>query len=421
MSSIKTSTNPHLNNSSSFDVERVRRDFPILSREVHGKPLVYLDNGASSQKPRVVVESVRDAYESYYSNVHRGAHYLSQRSTDSYEEARETVARFINAPSEKNIIFTSSVTESINLVAATWGKKFLKAGDEVILSEMEHHANIVPWHMLREECGIKLMFVPVTDAGDFQLNKFEQLLNANTRLIAITECSNVLGTMVPIKRLVEIAHSRGVPVLVDGAQGVVHHSVDVQALDCDFYGFTGHKLYGPSGIGVLYGKTEILESMPPYQGGGDMIEHVTLDHVTYNKPPYRFEAGTPPIVQAIGLSAAIKYVERLGMESIFNHEQDILGYANQQLTEVEGLQIFGTSENKAAIMSFIVHGLHSFDLAAILDREGIATRVGQHCAEPLMDRFGVEGMVRASFGLYNRRKDVDSLVFAIEKAKGMLL
>jgi len=408
------------NSTCDFNVERVRQDFPILSREIYGKPLVYLDSGASAQKPRVVVEAVREAYESYYSNVHRGAHYLSQRSTDAYEEARATVARFINAPSEKNIVFTSSVTESINLVAATWGRNFLKAGDEVILSEMEHHANIVPWHMLREECGIKLVFAPITDAGDFRLENFEVLLSANTKLVAITECSNVLGTMVPIKQLVEIAHSHGVPVLVDGAQGVVHHPVDVQALDCDFYGFTGHKLYGPSGIGVLYGKTETLESMPPYQGGGDMIEHVTFNHVTYNTPPYRFEAGTPPIVQAIGLSAAIKYVEGLGMENIHNHERDVLSYANQQLAKVEGVRIFGTAPNKAAILSFLVDELHAFDVAAVLDRQGVATRVGQHCAEPLMERLGVEGMVRASFGLYNRRQDVDDLVVAIEKAKGLL-
>ena len=403
-----------------YDVERVRQDFPILSREVYGKPLVYLDSGASAQKPHVVIDAVREVYENYYSNVHRGAHYLSQRSTDTYEEARETVARFINAPSDKNIVFTSSVTESINLVANTWGEKYLNAGDEIIISEMEHHANIVPWHMVCKKKGTKLRVVPITDTGEFRLEDFEALLNAKTKLVAITQCSNVLGTRVPIKRLVEMAHAQSVPVLVDGAQGIVHQPVDVQDLDCDFYGFTGHKLYGPTGIGVLYGKSEILESMPPYQGGGDMIARVSFDGITYAEPPHRFEAGTPPIVQAIGMSAAIKYVENLGMENIRAHEKGLLDYANQRLAEIEGFRFFGTAVDKAAIISFLVDGLHPFDVAAILDRQGIATRVGQHCAEPLMDRLGIEGTVRASFALYNRREDVDALVAAIEKAMEML-
>ncbi len=408
------------NSTAAFDVEKVRADFPILTREIYGKPLVYLDSGASAQKPRVVIDAVRDAYESYYSNVHRGAHYLSQRATDAYEEARSAVARFINAPSDKNIVFTSSVTESINLVAQTWGRKFLQAGDEVVVSEMEHHANIVPWHMICEEKGAVLKAVPITDNGDFRIEDFEATLSDKTKLVAITEISNVLGTRVPIKRVVEIAHARGIPVLVDGAQGIVHQGVDVQDLDCDFYGFTGHKLYGPSGIGVLYGKSEVLESMPPYQGGGDMIERVSFDGITYAPPPERFEAGTPPIVQAIGLGAAIRYVEGLGMDNIHAHEQGLLAYANQRLTEIEGFKCFGTAVDKAAIISFGVEGLHPFDVAAILDRQGVAVRVGQHCAEPLMDRMGVEGMVRASFGLYNRREDVDALAAAIEKAKEML-
>ena len=422
MSSMKPMVNPSLGDDTTFayDVERVRQDFPILSREVYGKPLVYLDSGASAQKPHVVIDAVREAYESYYSNVHRGAHYLSQRSTDTYEEARETVARFINAPSDKNIVFTSSVTESINLVANTWGEKYLNAGDEIIISEMEHHANIVPWHMVCKKKGTKLRVVPITDTGEFRLEDFEALLNAKTKLVAITQCSNVLGTRVPIKRLVEMAHAQSVPVLVDGAQGIVHQPVDVQSLDCDFYGFTGHKLYGPTGIGVLYGKSEILKSMPPYQGGGDMIARVSFDDITYAEPPHRFEAGTPPIVQAIGMSAAIKYVEYLGMENIHAHEKGLLDYANQRLAEIEGFRFFGTAVDKAAIISFLVKGLHPFDVAAILDRQGIATRVGQHCAEPLMDRLGIEGTVRASFALYNRREDVDALVAAIEKAMEML-
>ena len=422
MSSMKPMVNPSLGDDTilAYDVERVRQDFPILSREVYGKPLVYLDSGASAQKPHVVIDAVREVYESYYSNVHRGAHYLSQRSTDTYEEARETVARFINAPSDKNIVFTSSVTESINLVANTWGEKYLNAGDEIIISEMEHHANIVPWHMVCKKKGTKLRVVPITDTGEFRLEDFEALLNAKTKLVAITQCSNVLGTRVPIKRLVEMAHAQSVPVLVDGAQGIVHQPVDVQGLDCDFYGFTGHKLYGPTGIGVLYGKSEILESMPPYQGGGDMIARVSFDGITYAEPPHRFEAGTPPIVQAIGMSAAIKYVEDLGMENIHAHEKGLLDYANQRLAEIEGFRFFGTAVDKAAIISFLVEGLHPFDVAAILDRQGIATRVGQHCAEPLMDRLGIEGTVRASFALYNRREDVDALVAAIEKAMEML-
>ena len=408
------------NSTQAYDVEQVRRDFPILARQVHGKPLVYLDNGASAQKPRLVIDAVREAYESYYSNVHRGAHYLSQRSTDAYEEARVIVQRFINAPSDKNIIFTHNVTEAVNLVAATWGRKFLNAGDEVIVTEMEHHANIVPWHMLRVEKGIKLKAVPITQAGEFRIEDFEAALSPNTKLIAVTECSNVLGTRVPIKRVVELAHARGIPVLVDGAQGVVHQKVDVQALDCDFYAFTGHKLYGPSGIGVLYGKAEILDGMPPYQGGGDMIDHVSFDDVTYAEPPHRFEAGTPPIVQAIGLGAAIRYVERLGMDNIHAHEQGLLAYANERLAGIDGFRFIGTAADKAAIVSFLVEGLHPFDVAAVLDRQGVAVRVGQHCAEPLMNRLGVDGTVRASFGLYNNRADVDALVAAIEKAKEML-
>ena len=408
------------NSVSAFDVDKVRADFPILSREVYGKPLVFCDSGASAQKPRVVIDCIREAYESYYSNVHRGAHYLSQRATDAYEEARVIIAKFMNAPSDKNIVITSSVTESINLVAATWGRKFLKEGDEVIVSEMEHHANIVPWQMLREEKGIIIKVAPVRDDGSFHLEDFEACLSSRTKLVAITEVSNVLGTRVPIKELTRIAHERGAKVLVDGAQGIVHQGVDVQALDVDFYGWTGHKLYGPSGVGILYGKADVLESMPPYQGGGDMIARVTFEKTTFQDPPHRFEAGTPPIVQAIGLGAAVKYVEELGMKSIAAHEHGILAYAHQQLADIEGYREVGTVPDKAAIISFLVDGLHPFDVAAVLDRQGVATRVGQHCAEPLMDRMGIEGTVRASFGLYNNRADVDALVAGIRKAKEML-
>ncbi len=408
------------NSTAAFDVEKVRRDFPILSQKVYGKPLVFLDSGASAQKPRAVIDAVRECYETYYANVHRGAYYMSQRSTDAYEEARSTIARFINAGSDDEIVFTSGVTESINLVAATWGRKFLGAGDEVIVTEMEHHANIVPWQLLEQEKGIVLKVMPITDQGEFRIEDFAPLLSARTKLVAITECSNVLGTIVPVKQVIKLAHDKGVPVLLDGAQGVVHRSVDVQDLDVDFYAFTGHKLYGPSGIGVLYGKWDTLNTMPPYQGGGDMIEHVSFKGTTFKEPPHRFEAGTPPIAQAIGLGAAVKYVSALGMDNISAHEQGILAYATKRLNAIEGLKIYGNAAEKAAIFSFTVEGTHPFDLAAILDRSGIAVRVGQHCAEPLMDRLGIEGTVRASFGLYNNRADVDALVAAIEKAKGML-
>lgn len=408
------------NSTSAFDVERVRQDFPILSQEIYGKPLVFLDSGASAQKPRVVIDAVRECYETYYSNVHRGAHYLSQRSTDAYEEARSVIARFINARSEDEVVFTSSVTESINLVASTWGRKFLNEGDEVIVTEMEHHANIVPWQMLEQERGIRLRVVPITDSGEFLLENFEPLLGPKTKLVAIAECSNVLGTMVPVKQVIKLAHARGVPVLLDGAQGIVHRGVDVQDLDVDFYAFTGHKLYGPSGVGVLYGKWDILNGMPPYQGGGDMIERVSFSGTTFKEPPHRFEAGTPPIAQVIGLGAAVKYVSELGMDNISAHEQGLVAYATEQLKAIEGLKIYGEAADKAAIFSFTVEGTHPFDIAAILDRQGVAVRVGQHCAEPLMDRFGIEGTVRASFGLYNNRADVDALVSAIKKARVML-
>ena len=405
---------------SNFDIEAVRKDFPILSSEVYGKPLVFLDSGASAQKPKVVIDCIRDIYESYYANVHRGAHYLSQRSTDAYEEARATIADFMNAPSEKNIVFTSGVTESINLVAATWGRKFLGEGDEVVISEMEHHANIVPWQLLREEKGIVIKIAPIGDDGSFRLEDFQSCLSSRTKLVAVTEISNVLGSRVPVKEVARLAHEYGAKVLIDGAQGIVHQGVDVQELDIDFYGWTGHKLYGPSGVGVLYGKADVLESMPPYQGGGDMIERVSFEKTTFQEPPYRFEAGTPPIAQAIGLGTAVKYVSALGMENIAANEKEVLDYARQRLADIEGFREVGTASDKAGIISFLIDGLHPYDVATILDRQGIATRVGKHCAEPLMDRMGLEGTVRASFGLYNNHSDVDALVHGIMKARLML-
>ena len=403
-----------------LDVEQVRGDFPILKKLIYGKPLVFLDSGASSQKPQAVIDAVAECYKNYYSNVHRGAHFLSQRSTDAYEDARTTVAKFINAPSDKNIIFTSGVTESINLVASSWGRKFLNEGDEVLITEMEHHANIVPWQLLEIEKGISIKVVPISDSGEIILEKFNELLNKKTKLVAITECSNVLGTMLPIKNIVKAAHDVGAIVLVDGAQGIVHRGADVQDLDCDFYGFTGHKLYGPSGVGVLYGKMDLLEKMPPYQGGGDMIDKVSFSGTTFKPPPYKFEAGTPPIAQVIGLGRAIQYFSDLGINKIMCHEKELLDYGTDALNSIKGLKIFGSAPNKAAIFSFVVDGVHPFDLAAILDREGVALRVGQHCAEPLMDRLGIDGTVRASLGLYNNYSDIDALVGGIEKAKRML-
>ncbi len=409
------------NSMAAFDVEQARADFPILSQMVYGKSLVFLDSGASAQKPQVVIDAVRECYETYYSNVHRGAHFLSQRCTDEYEKVRAEIAEFINAPSENNVVITSSVTESINLVAQTWGRKFLKAGDEIIVSEMEHHANIVPWQMLETEIGVKVRATPIDDNGEFLLDSFKELLGPKTKLVAITEVSNVLGTIVPVREVIRLAHEQGALVLLDGAQGIVHQGVDVQDLDCDFYGFTGHKLYGPSGVGVLYGKADVLNSMPPYQGGGDMIEKVSFHGTTFKQPPHRFEAGTPPIAQVIGLGAAIRYVKQLGMENIAAHEQGLLAYATEKMNAVDGVRLVGQAREKAAIISFLIDGAHPFDVAAVLDRQGVATRVGHHCAEPLMDRLGVVGTVRASFGLYNNAADVDRLVAAILKAKELLL
>jgi cysteine desulfurase/selenocysteine lyase len=400
-----------------YDITKIRADFPILSREVHGKPLVYLDNGASAQKPNAVIDAVAHVYSHEYANVHRGLHFLSNATTDAYEKARETVRRFLNAPSVDEIIFTSGTTDAINLVAYGWAMKHLKKGDEIILTQMEHHSNIVPWHFLRERMGIKLVWVPVEDDGSLSLEKFEAAFTRHTKLVAITHMSNVLGTIVSLKEVSRIAHAHGALVMADGSQGAVHLPVDVQDLDVDFYAVTGHKLYGPTGIGALYGKMEHLMAMQPFKGGGEMILDVTEDEVTYAKPPHRFEAGTPPIAQAIGLGAALEYIEGLGREKILAHENDLRDYANEQLSRINSLRVYGTTPNKGAIFSFELKGIHAHDVSMVIDRQGVAVRAGTHCAQPLMQRFGVTSTCRASFGLYNTRAEVDILVEALEKAR----
>jgi len=402
---------------SGYDVEAIRRDFPILSREVYGKPLVYLDNGASAQKPQAVIDMVTHTYSNEYANVHRGLHFLSNAATDAYEKARENVRRFLNASSVDEIVFTKSATEAINTVAYGYGMPNIGEGDEIVLSIMEHHSNIVPWHFIRERQGAKLVWVPVDDQGAFHIEEFEKRLTDRTRLVAITHMSNVLGTVTPIKEIVRIAHARGIPVLVDGSQGAVHLPVDVQDLGCDWYIFTGHKIYGPSGIGVLYGRKEMLEAMRPFQGGGEMIEEVTEDVVTYNHPPHRFEAGTPPIAQAIGLGAAIEYVEKIGRAAILAHEEDLRDYAHQRLREINSLRIFGDAKGKGAIISFELQGIHAHDVSMVIDRAGVAVRAGTHCAQPLLKRFGVTSTCRASFAMYNTRDEIDVLADALEKAR----
>lgn len=400
-----------------FDVERIRADFPILSRDVHGKPLVYLDNGASAQKPRVVLEAIQKAYAEEYANVHRGLHYLSNTATEKFEDARESVRRFINAPSTDQIIFTRNATEAINLVAQSFGGMRIAEGDEIVLTIMEHHSNIVPWHFHRERNGAVIKWAPVSDEGEFLIDEFEKLLTPKTKMVALTHMSNVLGTIVPAREIVRLAHERGIPVLFDGAQAAVHLPVDVQELDCDFYCFTGHKLYGPTGIGVLYGKREHLEIMPPYQGGGEMIGTVETDRITYAKPPHRFEAGTPPIVQAIGLGAALDYVLGIGRDSIKAHEDKVLAYAQQRLGEINSLRMIGTAPGKGSIVSFEMQGAHAHDVSTIIDRSGIAVRAGTHCAEPLLARFGATSTCRASFAMYNTESEVDALAESLIKAQ----
>jgi cysteine desulfurase / selenocysteine lyase len=401
-----------------YDVTKVRQDFPILSRMVHGnKPLVYLDNGASAQKPQSVIDAISQAYSNEYANVHRGLHFLSNAATDAYEAAREKVRRFLNAGSVDEVVFTKSSTEAINAVAYGYGMKEIGEGDEIVLTIMEHHSNIVPWHFLRERKGAKLVWVPVDDDGAFHIEDFEKSLTERTKLIAITHMSNALGTVVPVKDVCRIAKERGIPVLIDGSQSAVHMSVDVRDIDCDWYAMTGHKLYGPSGIGVLYGKMDRLRQMQPFMGGGEMIVDVTQDNVTYNEPPHRFEAGTPPIVQAIGLGYALDYMESLGREAIAAHEADLTAYAHQRLSAINSLRIIGNAPGKGAIFSFELQGLHAHDVSTIIDRRGVAVRAGTHCAQPLLTRFGVTSTCRASFGLYNTREEVDALADALDYAK----
>lgn len=400
-----------------YNIDAIRADFPILHREVHGKPLVYLDNGASAQKPQAVIDSVSHAYSNEYANVHRGLHYLSNAATDAYEAARGKVRRFLNAPSDDTIVFTGGTTEAINLVAYGHAMPSLGEGDEIVLSIMEHHSNIVPWHFLRERQGVKLVWVDCDEDGGLSLEAVEAACTERTKLIAITHMSNVTGTVLPVKDICTMAHARGIKVMIDGSQGAVHMPVDVQDIGCDFYCITGHKLYGPSGIGVLYGTKEALDAMQPFQGGGEMILDVTLDDVTYNEPPHRFEAGTPPIVQAIGLGAALDYMEAIGRGNIADHEADLRDYARQRLREINALRIIGDTQDKGAIFSFELEGIHAHDVSMVIDRSGVAVRAGTHCAQPLLTRFGVTSTCRASFGLYNTRAEVDVLVEALEKAR----
>ncbi|MEJ0096402.1 MAG: cysteine desulfurase [Methylocella sp.] len=409
--------NKHINAETPYDVARIREDFPILAMEVYGKPLVYLDNAASAQKPTEVVDRMVHATYHEYANVHRGLHFLANAATDAFEVARESVRTFLNAESANEIVFTKSATEAINLVAASFGQAFIKEGDEIVLSIMEHHANVVPWHFLRERKGAVLKWVDVDDEGEFSLEEFEKSLTEKTKIVAITQMSNVLGTVTPIKEIVRIAHGRGIPVLVDGAQGAVHLDVDVRDLDVDFYAVTGHKLYGPTGIGALYGKAKWLEQLPPFLGGGEMIKEVTRDRITYNDPPHRFEAGTPPIVQAIGLGAALDYMRKIGRSRIHAHETALSNYAHERLSQMNSLRIFGRAKDKGAIIAFEMKNAHAHDVATILDRSGVAVRAGTHCAQPLLSRFGVSSTCRASFALYNTFEEVDKLVESLVKVE----
>ena len=405
---------------SGFDVERVRADFPILATEVHGKPLVYLDNAATSQKPLAVIDAIMRYYQGTNANVHRGVHYLSEAATEDYEAARQTAAQFIHAPHLHEIIFVRGTTEGINLVAQTFGRSRVGAGDEILITAMEHHSNIVPWQILCDEKGAKLRVAPINDNGELLLDEFAKLLGPKTKLAAVTHVSNALGTITPLKRMIELAHAQGVPVLVDGAQAVPHLKVDVRALDCDFYTFSGHKVYGPTGIGVLWGKTALLEAMPPYQGGGDMISSVTFEKTSYNKLPYKFEAGTPDIAGVIGLGAALKYLTGLGIDNVAAHEHDVLEYGTKKLLAIPDVRIIGTAEDKAGVISFVMENAHPHDIGTILDQEGIAIRTGHHCSQPVMDRFGVPATARASLAVYNTRSEMDALARGIEKVREIL-
>jgi len=401
--------------SEKFDVARVRQDFPILSRKIHGKPLVYLDNGATSQKPQCVIDAIDHYYRAENSNIHRGVHHLSEQATAAYEAARGKLRGFINAGSDRQIIFVRGTTEAINLVAQSYGRSFLKAGDEIIVSAMEHHSNIVPWQMLCEQVGAKLRVIPINHDGEIVMEEYQRLLNDRTKFVSVTHVSNALGTVVPVKEIIALAHERGVPVMLDGAQAVPHLKIDVQDLDCDFYAFSGHKMFGPTGVGVLYGRTELLEKMPPYQGGGDMISLVTFEKTHYNVLPYKFEAGTPNIADGIALGAAVDYLRALDWPAVVAHEDVLLRYATEALGQIPALRIIGTAKEKAGVLSFIFDHVHAHDVGTILDQEGVAVRAGHHCAMPVMQRFGVPATARASFALYNTTEEIDVLVRAIER------
>jgi cysteine desulfurase / selenocysteine lyase len=400
-----------------FDANAVRDDFPILSERVNGKPLVYLDNAATTQKPRAVIDAITRYYESDNANIHRGVHQLSQRATRDYEAARQLACDFLRAASSNEIVFVRGATEGINLVAQTYGRAHVREGDEILITAMEHHSNIVPWQILRQEKGAKLRVAPINDKGELLFEEFSRLLNPRTKIVAVAHVSNALGTINPVREIIELAHRQNAIVVVDGAQAAPHLPVDVQALDCDFYAFSGHKVYGPTGIGVLYGKTALLEAMPPYQGGGDMISSVTFERTTYNKIPHKFEAGTPDIAGVIGLGAAIKYVSQLGLERIALHEQELLAYATTAVSAIPAIRLIGTAKEKAGVLSFVMDGIHPHDIGTILDQEGIAVRTGHHCAQPVMERFGIPATARASFGLYNTREEIDALVQGIHKVR----
>lgn len=412
------STHPAVKNGA-YDVARVRQDFPALAMQVYGKKLVYLDNAASAQKPSAVLDRMTEAYTSEYANVHRGLHYLANAATEAYEGGRTKVAQFINAGRPEEVIFTRNATEAINLVASSWGGPNVGEGDEIVISIMEHHSNIVPWHFLRERQGAVIKWAPVDDEGNFLIDEFEKLLTAKTKLVAITQMSNALGTIVPVKDVVRLAHARGIPVLVDGSQGAVHIPVDVQDIGCDFYVFTGHKVYGPTGIGVLWAKYDHLVAMRPFNGGGEMIREVSRDVVTYGDPPHKFEAGTPAIVEAVGLGAAIDYVNSIGKERIAAHEHDLTTYAQERLREINSLRLIGTARGKGPVISFELKGAHAHDVATVIDRQGIAVRAGTHCVMPLLERFNVTATCRASFGMYNTREEVDHLAQALLKARDL--
>ncbi|WP_319504213.1 cysteine desulfurase [Bacteroides graminisolvens] len=402
-----------------MDITKIRADFPILSREVYGKPLIYFDNGATTQKPRCVVDAIVDEYYSVNANVHRGVHFLSQQATELHEGSRETVRRFINARTSAEVIFTRGTTEAINLLAFSFGEEFMKEGDEVIISTMEHHSNIVPWQLLAARKGISIKVVPMNDRGELLLDEYEKLFSDRTRIVSIAHISNVLGTINPVKEMIATAHAHGVPVLVDGAQSIPHMQVDVQDLDVDFFAFSGHKVYGPTGVGVLYGKEEWLDKLPPYQGGGEMIQSVSFEKTTFNELPFKFEAGTPDYIGTTGLAKALDYVSAIGLEQIAAHEHELTIYAMQRLGEIEGMRFLGEAAHKSSVISFLVGNIHPFDMGTLLDRLGIAVRTGHHCAEPLMRRLGIEGTVRASFAMYNTKEEIDALVAGVDRVRKM--